>query len=65
MSVTVTEEDYQIGQKICEGIERSRTAIVRMHRQSNSLFGIWKRIYQMYLCAMDANSLEEASGTAS
>ena len=60
MSVTVTEEDYQIAQKICEGIEQIPDGYCRNAQTIRiPVRDMEKNFTDVFMCAMDANSLEE------
>ena len=52
LSVTVTEEDYQIAQKICEGIEQDHGRLLSECTDNpNSCSGYGKEFYRcIYVC---------------
>lgn len=60
LSVTVTEEDYQIAQKICEGIEQIPDGYCQNAQTIRiPVRDMEKNFTDVFMCAMDANSLEE------
>lgn len=60
LSVTVTEEDYQIAQKICEGIEQIPDGYCQNAQTIRiPVRDMEKNFTDVFMCAMDANSSEE------
>ena len=60
MSVTVTEEDYQIAQKICEGIEQIPDGYCQNAQTIRiPVRDMEKNFIDVFMCAMDANSSED------